>query len=104
MTLHITRVTRSHMPRNLTLSIDDDLLAKARVLAAVKRTSVNEMVRGFLQKAVEREAALASRAEAWARRFEGADNTAAQRDARRKGASFDRDALYEEAMRERGLL
>ena len=43
------------MPKNLTLSIDDDLLAKARVLAAMKRTSVNEMVRGFLQRAVAEE-------------------------------------------------
>ena len=43
------------MPRNLTLSIDDDLLAKARVLAAMRRTSVNEMVRGFLERLVEEE-------------------------------------------------
>jgi plasmid stability protein len=41
--------------RNLTLAIDDDLLDKVRVLAAMKRTSVNEMVRGFLQRAVEEE-------------------------------------------------
>lgn len=44
------------MPKNLTLSIDEDLLDKARVLAAMKRTSVNEMVRGFLQAEVAREA------------------------------------------------
>ena len=43
------------MPRNLTLSIDDDLLAKARVLAAMRRTSVNEMVRGFLRSLVDDE-------------------------------------------------
>ncbi|MDP3377127.1 MAG: DUF6364 family protein [Brevundimonas sp.] len=43
------------MTRNLTLAIDDDLLDKVRVLAAMKRTSVNEMVRGFLQRAVEEE-------------------------------------------------
>jgi len=41
--------------RNLTLAIDEDLLDKVRVLAAMKRTSVNEMVRGFLQRAVEEE-------------------------------------------------
>ena len=34
------------MNKNLTLSIDEDLLDKARVLAAMRRTSVNEMVRG----------------------------------------------------------
>ena len=41
------------MPKNLTLSIDEELLNKARVLAAIKRTSVNEMVRGFLERLVE---------------------------------------------------
>ncbi len=43
------------MTRNLTLAIDDDLLDKVRVLAAMKRTSVNEMVRGFLTRMVEQE-------------------------------------------------
>lgn len=43
------------MTRNLTLAIDDDLLDKVRVLAAMKRTSVNEMVRGFLTRIVEQE-------------------------------------------------
>lgn len=43
------------MTRNLTLAIDEDLLDKVRVLAAMKRTSVNEMVRGFLARLVEQE-------------------------------------------------
>lgn len=43
------------MTRNLTLAIDDDLLDKVRVLAAMKRTSVNEMVRGFLASMVKQE-------------------------------------------------
>lgn len=43
------------MTRNLTLAIDDDLLDKVRVLAAMKRTSVNEMVRQFLARLVEQE-------------------------------------------------
>ena len=43
------------MAKNLTLSIDDELLARARVLAAVRRTSVNEMVREFLARLVEEE-------------------------------------------------
>lgn len=43
------------MTRNITLAIDEDLLDKVRVLAAVKRTSVNEMVRGFLARLVEQE-------------------------------------------------
>lgn len=43
------------MTRNLTLAIDDVLLDKVRILAAIKRTSVNEMVRGFLTRLVEQE-------------------------------------------------
>ena len=43
------------MTRNLTLAIDDALLDKVRVLAAMKRTSVNEMVRGFLTSMVQQE-------------------------------------------------
>ena len=41
--------------KNITLAIDEDLLQKARVLAAMKRTSVNEMVRDFLAHEVEAE-------------------------------------------------
>ena len=45
------------MTRNLTLSVDDGLLDKVRVLAAMKRTSVNELVRGFLNDLVRTEQA-----------------------------------------------
>lgn len=38
--------------KNLTLAIDEDLLQKARVLAAMKRSSVNEMVRDYLERVV----------------------------------------------------
>lgn len=43
------------MTRNLTLAIDDSLLDKVRVLAAMKRTTVNEAVRGFLVQWVQQE-------------------------------------------------
>jgi len=43
------------MTRNLTLAIDDGLLDKVRVLAAMKRTTVNEAVRGFLIQWVQQE-------------------------------------------------
>ncbi len=43
------------MTKNLTLAIDENLLDKARVLAAMRRTSVNEMVREFLQREIEQE-------------------------------------------------
>lgn len=43
------------MPKNLTLAIDEDLLDKVRVLAAIRRTTVNEMVRVYLTRVVEDE-------------------------------------------------
>lgn len=43
------------MPKNITLAIDENLLDKVRVLAAMKRTSVNELVRAYLQHLVEEE-------------------------------------------------
>jgi len=41
--------------KNITLAIDEDLLDKARVLAALRRTSVNEMVRNFLKRETDAE-------------------------------------------------
>lgn len=55
LVLHITRAVRPMPQKNITLSIDEDLLDKARVLAAMRRTSVNEMVREYLQHAVDQE-------------------------------------------------
>jgi Family of unknown function (DUF6364) len=91
--------------KNLTLTIDEDLLAKARVLAAMRRTSVNEMVRGFLAGQVDGEGRQAQRAEVWASRFGEADANAHIRRKREHGEGlFDRETFYEEVMRERGLL
>ncbi len=93
------------MPKNITLAIDEDLLDKVRVLAAMKRTSVNEMVRQFLEREVKRETAQASRAETWGRVFEAADSGAEARQRSRLGEkAFDREEFYEEVMRERRLL
>ena len=94
------------MTKNLTLAIDDDLLDKARVLAAMRRTTVNAMVRGFLEREIERETLNATRAEAWSRMFQVADADAFRREHRlREGERlFDRELFYEEVMRERGLL
>ena len=91
--------------KNITLAIDDDLLQRARVLAAIRRTSVNEMVRTFLQAQVDAERRQASRAAIWADHFKEADNHAPRRERRKEGERlFDRDEFYEEVMRERGLL
>ena len=93
------------MPKNITLAIDEDLLDKVRVLAAIRRTSVNEMVRQFLEREVKRETAQASRAEVWARVFEVVDGSSAHTALRNPGATiFNREAFYEEVMRERRLL
>lgn len=43
------------MTKNLTLAIDEDLLDRARVLAAMKRTSVNAMIREYLERLVQDE-------------------------------------------------
>ena len=43
------------MAKNITLAIDESLLDKVRVLAAMKRTSVNELVRNYLTHLVEQE-------------------------------------------------
>lgn len=93
------------MAKNITLAIDEDLLDKARVLAAMRRTSVNEMVRQFLEREIRQETQQATRAEAWGRMFEAADNNKDRRTLRKAGELiFDREEFYEEVMRERGLL
>ncbi|MEQ8403851.1 MAG: DUF6364 family protein [Oceanicaulis sp.] len=43
------------MTKNLTLAIDEDLLDRARVVAAMKRTSVNAMIREYLERVVQAE-------------------------------------------------
>lgn len=92
------------MTKNLTLAIDKDLLDKARVLAAMRRTTVNAMVREFLSQEVGAEARQSSRAEAWARLFRESDAHAAEAGCAPDPEPFDRNAYYDEVMRERGLL
>ena len=43
------------MAKNITLAIDEDLLTTVRALATMKRTSVNELVRTYLQRLVAQE-------------------------------------------------
>lgn len=40
---------------NMTLVVEEELLREARAVAARRRTSVNEMVRGFLKDVVSQE-------------------------------------------------
>ena len=92
------------MQKNLTLSIDKDLLDKARVLAAMRRTSVNEMVRQFLERETAQEVEQAARAARWQAFFDKIDANATSRVRRMKGGLPSREELYDEVMRERGLL
>lgn len=94
------------MTKNITLAIEDDLLDRARVIAAIRRTSVNAMVRDFLAREVKRESSVAARMQMWSDTFEAADADASGRERRAEGGEpvFDREAYYEEVMRERGLL
>ena len=43
------------MAKNITISVDEEVLQRARVVAAVRRTSVSELVRGFLKGLTEAE-------------------------------------------------
>ncbi|MCC5997289.1 MAG: hypothetical protein JJU18_13070 [Oceanicaulis sp.] len=94
------------MTKNLTLAIDDDLLDKARVLAAMRRTTVNAMVRDFLTHEVQRETSSGTRMELWNNQFKASDQNSQRRARRVSGDKpiFDREEFYEEVMRERGLL
>jgi hypothetical protein len=41
--------------KNITLSVDEVVLQRARVVAAIRQTSVSELVRGFLKGLTETE-------------------------------------------------
>jgi plasmid stability protein len=81
---------------NLTLSIDDELLRKARVRALEQGTSVNELVRQYLAKLVADERAERARREAWIAEFEALARKG-------KGGSgskkWTRESLYERVER-----
>lgn len=94
------------MTKNLTLAIEDELLDRARIIAAIRRTSVNAMVREFLEREVKREASQAARMEKWNGRFKASDQNSQRRARQVSGDKpvFNREEFYEEVMRERGLL
>lgn len=74
---------------NLTLSIDDDLLKKARIRALEEDTSVNAMVRDYLQKLVARDSRQSGMTEflAWTKTVHGGSGP--------EGRTWTRDDLYE---------
>lgn len=89
--------------KNITLAIDEDLLDKARVLAAMRRTSVNEMVREFLSAEVDGVTQDARKAD-WDALFRMLDESAPDRRKGLEGGLPRRDEMYDEVMRDRGLL
>jgi len=44
---------RSVVAKNITLAVDEEVLQRARVVAAIRRTSVSELVRAFLKGLTE---------------------------------------------------
>ena len=72
---------------NLTLSIDDELLQKAREAAVREQTSVNSVVREFLIRYVN----------ARSRQFEALDalDKVAKRNVSRSSGNWTRDSLHE---------
>lgn len=91
------------MKKNVTLSIDADLLDKARVLAAMRRTSVNAMIRRFLAEETGEEGRDAHQAE-WDAFYRKVDAAATESQRALPPGLPSRQMMYDEDMRERGLL
>jgi hypothetical protein len=84
------------MMKNITLTVEEGLLARFRLLAAKQRTSVNALVRKHMEDAT---GALAAREQALARLAELSLQSEAFDEAHPvtdegKGAKFDRDSTY----------
>ena len=91
------------MKKNLTLSIDAELLDKMRVLAAMRRTSVNDLIRQYFQQEIDMEAGQ-SRANEWDAFFAKIDASVTEAQRVAPGGLLSREEIYDEALRERGLL
>jgi len=87
---------------NLTIAIEDALLREARVKAVQQGTSVNEVCRQAIERFVRGDDAEQAKRAARAQRL--LQIAAAAKNAGPGPAWSGRDALYGEALRERGLL
>lgn len=76
---------------NLTLSIDDHLVERARALAAVRGTSVQQMIRDYLASVVEPDDPAATIRQLHALRAQAPGDSGGQR--------FNREDTYEERLR-----
>lgn len=75
---------------NVTLSVDEDLIARARRFAEQRGTSLNQLIRDYLEELTAREArytALAELESLWKREPGGSG-----------GRTWDRDSLYDRAV------
>jgi hypothetical protein len=84
------------MTKNITLTVDEGLLARFRLLAAQQRTSVNALIRKHMEEAtgaaMKRTDALARLAEL-SLRSEAYDQAHPVQD-EAEGAKFDRESTY----------
>lgn len=87
---------------NLTIAIDDPLLREARIKAVQQGTSVNEVCRQAIERFVRGDDAQRAQRAARAQRL--LQIAAAATNPGSAPAWPGRDALYGEALRERGLL
>ncbi|GAB5505478.1 MAG: ribbon-helix-helix protein, CopG family [Rhizobiaceae bacterium] len=76
------------MTKNITLSVDESVLRKVKVLAAERRTSVNALVRNYLNSLVAKEAAEDKAREALLKLI-------AETDADMGRQEWNREALYD---------
>jgi hypothetical protein len=74
--------------KNLTLAIDEDLLDKVRVIAALEKTTVNAMVRDFLIETATRRNRTAKVRERLAQRSRSSDGEVGE-------ITWTRDQLHE---------
>lgn len=79
---------------NLTLTIDDEILKKARMHALQRGTSVNALVREYLQTIAHDDSELEAIAS-------GIDAIADASNTRRGGRRWSREDLYEERLKRR---
>ncbi|QDZ01687.1 ribbon-helix-helix protein, CopG family [Nitratireductor mangrovi] len=76
------------MTKNITLSVDESVLRKVKVLAAERRTSVNALVRDYLSSLVAKETAEDEAREALLKLIRETDADMGQQ-------KWNREALYD---------
>ena len=81
------------MAKNITLAVADDVLEKVRLLAAQEKTTVNALVRGFLESKARESDVGERRRSAIVRLLDMSRNSSA---AMQAGWTFDREDLYAE--------